>query len=202
LWGHIGNQEKWEKILPPFPPNPTPKLKREQSKEPWVLAWAFPLAAWNRSSQRVCPHFQPGLIPLFKEHPTYLAYIQLKNNRSWLFILSIDYRRNNLNTHFELVVFLWVLVKKKFFFFSSHLVPISENPCLLEMGISKWPRSHQNYKRRYLCIFEGSPVVTCALLIICFKRCRGQPRSFMRLWISLAKGTKWNQDQWARCTPH
>jgi hypothetical protein len=54
-------------------------------------------------------------------------------------------------------------------------------------GISKWPRSHQNYKRRYLCTLEGSPFVTRAHLIISLKRCRGQPRSFMLQRISLAQ---------------
>ncbi len=52
----VGTREKWKKH--PFPH----KLKREKTKAPWVHAWAFPLAAWNSSSQK---SLSP-LIPLAK----------------------------------------------------------------------------------------------------------------------------------------
>lgn len=118
-----------------------------------------------------------------------------------LFILSIDYRRNNLNTYFEWVVFfLRALVKKKFGSFRSHLVHVSETPCLSEMELAS------DQEEAIKITKEGTyahwrvvrPVVTCAHLIISLKRCRGQPRSFMLQRISLAKGTKkkWNQDEW------
>jgi hypothetical protein len=34
-----------------------PKLKGKKSKPPWVHAWAFPLAAWNFSSQKSLSRF-------------------------------------------------------------------------------------------------------------------------------------------------
>jgi hypothetical protein len=45
----LGSREKWKKISAP---HPTPKHKRKKSKVHWVHAWAFPLVAWNFSSQK------------------------------------------------------------------------------------------------------------------------------------------------------
>ncbi len=42
------------------------KPKRQESKAPWVNAWAFPLAAWNFSSQKSSSPFLAGLIHLGK----------------------------------------------------------------------------------------------------------------------------------------
>jgi len=47
---HSGNTlEPGEIFLKSSPPQ---NLKGKKSKAPWVLAWAFPLAAWNFSSQK------------------------------------------------------------------------------------------------------------------------------------------------------
>ncbi len=57
-WWEPGKTEKY----PPLNP-PPPKLKRKKCKAHSVCAWAFPLAAWNFSSQKSLSPFWPELYP-------------------------------------------------------------------------------------------------------------------------------------------
>ncbi len=72
VWTHW-EARKYEKILPQTPP----KHKREKSKAPWVHAWAFPLAAWNFSSQKTWSPFLAWANTPCKEHPTYSVLGQI-----------------------------------------------------------------------------------------------------------------------------
>jgi hypothetical protein len=67
VWTHWepGKNEKKSFPPPPF------KLKRKNSKAPWVHAWAFPLAAWNLSSQKSSSPVLAWANTSCKEHPTY-----------------------------------------------------------------------------------------------------------------------------------
>jgi hypothetical protein len=74
---------KNEKKLPPS----SPKLKRKKSKAPWVHAWAFPLAAWNFSSQKSQSLFLAWANTPCKEHPTYYyvnSFVFRVNSTLWL----------------------------------------------------------------------------------------------------------------------
>jgi hypothetical protein len=51
--------------------SPPTKLLNEKSKPPWVHAWAFPLAAWNFSSQKSSSLFLAWANTPCKEHTTY-----------------------------------------------------------------------------------------------------------------------------------
>jgi hypothetical protein len=57
----LGTWGKYKKFLPS-----RSKPKRQESKAPWVNAWAFPLAAWNFCSQKSSSPFLGGLIHLGK----------------------------------------------------------------------------------------------------------------------------------------
>jgi len=62
------------KKISPIPP---PKHKREKSKVPWVHAQAFPLVAWNFSSQKTWSPFLAWANTPCKEHPTYSVLGQI-----------------------------------------------------------------------------------------------------------------------------
>ncbi len=62
-WEHLGNQVNMKKS--------SPKLIRKKSKAPWVHAWAFPLAAWNFSSEKSSSPFLAWANTPCKEHTTY-----------------------------------------------------------------------------------------------------------------------------------
>jgi len=75
----LGSRGIWKTSPPPLP-----KHKREKNKAPWVHAWAFPLTAWNFSSQKTWSPFLAWANNPCKEHPTYSVLGQ-----SWFLKKSI-----------------------------------------------------------------------------------------------------------------
>ncbi len=67
-WEPGKNGKKKPSIPPPTSP---PKLTRKKQGTPWWHAWAFPLAAWNFSSQKSSSPFLARAITPCKEHTTY-----------------------------------------------------------------------------------------------------------------------------------
>jgi hypothetical protein len=68
-------------------PSP-PKLKRKRGKGPWMHAWAFPLVAWNFSSQKTSSPFLAWANAPCKEHPTYsvlghIWFLKIINGYKW-----------------------------------------------------------------------------------------------------------------------
>jgi len=57
----VGTRENWK--MSPLNPSP-PKLKRKKCKVRLVCAWAFPLVAWNFSSQKSLSLFLAWPLPL------------------------------------------------------------------------------------------------------------------------------------------
>jgi hypothetical protein len=87
-WEPIGNimgthwePGKNEKNSFPLPP-PLQNLKGKESKPPWVHAWAFPLVAWNFSSQKSLTLFLAWAKTPCKEHPTYLPISAMGGGKS------------------------------------------------------------------------------------------------------------------------
>ncbi len=68
----LGTRETLKNILPP-----PPKLKRKKGKAPWVHACAFPLPAWNFSSQKSSSPFLAWANTPCKKHPTHWNGFQL-----------------------------------------------------------------------------------------------------------------------------
>jgi hypothetical protein len=77
----LGSREIWKKSPPPPPPFP-PNIKGKKQGILRVHAWAFPLAAWNFSSQKSWSPFLASANTPCKEHPTYsvLGHIWFENN--------------------------------------------------------------------------------------------------------------------------
>jgi hypothetical protein len=86
---------------------PLPKFIRKKSKAPWVHAWAFPLAAWNFSSQKSWSPFLVWANTPCKEHLTYCTIPNWNYYISW-FIMKP--KCSCWGVHNSLLV--WALVSK------------------------------------------------------------------------------------------
>jgi hypothetical protein len=91
-WWEPGKTEKY----PPLNP-PPPKLKRKKCKAHSVCAWAFPLAAWNFSSQKSLSPFWPELYPsqvqlFFIEFdwPRQKKIETMKAHKNWRFYAQME----------------------------------------------------------------------------------------------------------------